>query len=113
VIEPLSSFTLTGNSPTGEDNPGKIAAAAGEFEALLIGSLLKSMREAGGEGWLGSGEEKSSESLMEIAEQQLARTMAAQGGLGLARMVRQGLSQKSAENSRGDPSPETTSADGR
>jgi Rod binding domain-containing protein len=77
----------------GRDDPQRTQAAAGEFEALLIGSLLKSMREAGSSGWLGTGEDQTSESLLELAEQQLAQLMAAQGGLGLARLVVQGLSR--------------------
>jgi Rod binding domain-containing protein len=87
----LVSLAGTPSSPAGRNDPQRTQAAAGEFEALLIGSLLKSMREAGSSGWLGTGEDQASESLMEIAEQQLARVMAAQGGLGLARLVVRGL----------------------
>jgi flagellar protein FlgJ len=93
----LVSLAGTPSLPAERNDPQRIQATAGEFEALLIGSLLKSMREAGSSGWLGTGDDKASESLMEIAEQQLARVMATQGGLGLARMVVQGLAQPKAE----------------
>ncbi|MBI4876737.1 MAG: hypothetical protein HY822_19040 [Acidobacteria bacterium] len=91
MLEALSALGAAGGGAGGR-NPEKIRAAAGEFEALLIGSLLKSMREAGSSGWLGGGQDQASDSLLEIAEQQMARLMAAQGGLGLARLVASGLS---------------------
>ncbi len=103
----LSPLLAAGPAPRGQNDPKKIQAAAGDFEALLIASLLKSMREGGSSGWLGTGEDKASESLIEIAEQQLAKLVAAQGGLGLARMVSHGLSQPGLQT--GD----TKSPDGR
>jgi Rod binding domain-containing protein len=74
-------------------NPEKVREAAAEFEALLIGQMLRGMRESGSGGWLGSGSGES-ESLMEMAEQQLARVLAARGGLGLATLVTDGLKSK-------------------
>ncbi len=113
MIQPLSPF-LTAPTPTAaKGDPEKIASTAGEFEALLIGSLLKSMREAGGAGWLGTGDDKSSESLMELAEQQLAQMMAAQGGLGLARVVAQGLTQESGGQAAAEPSTNTNPSGSR
>jgi Rod binding domain-containing protein len=69
---------------------GKIADAAGQFEALLIGQMLKSMREEGS-GWLGTGEDKSADAVMGFAEEQFAAALSAGGGLGLAKMVGAGL----------------------
>jgi flagellar protein FlgJ len=76
-----------------KQTPEKMFDAAQQFEALLISQLLKSMREAGSGSWLGTGEDSSAASAMEMAEEQFARTIAAQGGLGLARMVSQGMEQ--------------------
>lgn len=78
------------SSPAGR-SPAAIRAAAEQFEALLVGQMLRSMREAGGGGWLGASEQDASFSLMEMAEQCLATALASQGGLGLARMVEQAL----------------------
>jgi hypothetical protein len=39
-----------------KDNPAKIKAAATQFEALLIGQMLKSMHDTEG-GWLGTGDD--------------------------------------------------------
>jgi Rod binding domain-containing protein len=73
------------------DDPSRVEKAASEFESLLIAQLLQSMRTESG--WLGTGEDASSSSLIELAEQQLASAMSAQGGLGLAKLVAQGLHQ--------------------
>ena len=52
------------------DDPSRIEKTASEFESLLITQLLQSMRTESG--WLGTGEDSSSASLIELAEQQLA-----------------------------------------
>jgi Rod binding domain-containing protein len=87
-IEAISS----GGGPAAADTakPGKVAEAAGQFEALLIGQLLRSMREAS-EGWLGTGEDQAGATMLEVAEEHLARVLSAQGGLGLASLVVKGL----------------------
>jgi Rod binding domain-containing protein len=76
-----------------KDTPESVAKAASQFEALLIGQLLKSAREAGGESWMGTDPSDADSSLMEMSEQQLASTLASNGGLGLAKMVKEGLSR--------------------
>ncbi|MBI4873282.1 MAG: rod-binding protein [Acidobacteria bacterium] len=84
-------ITSLSPSPAVREDPAKVKDAACQFEALLIGQMLKAAREAGSSGWLGTGEDHSGESALEMAEQQFAQVMAAQGGLGLARMVIAGL----------------------
>ncbi|WP_321476528.1 hypothetical protein [uncultured Paludibaculum sp.] len=64
---------------------------ASQFEALLIGQIMRSMRESSGGGWLGSGEEQSGSALGEFAEQHLSQIIAQQGGFGLASLIEQGL----------------------
>jgi Rod binding domain-containing protein len=87
-IEAISS----GSGPASAEaaKPEKVAEAAGQFEALLIGQLLRSMREAS-EGWLGTGEDQAGATMLEVAEEHLARVLSAQGGLGLASLVVKGL----------------------
>jgi flagellar protein FlgJ len=60
------------------------AKAAEDFEALLIGQMLRHARE-NGSGWLGDGENASGDGLVEFAEQNLAKAIAAAGGLGLVK----------------------------
>jgi peptidoglycan hydrolase FlgJ len=100
-----------------KDDPQRIREAAQQFEGLLIGQMLKSMRESGG-GWFGTGEDRAGESLGEFAEQQLAQVLSSQGGFGLAGLIAEGLrpgsdqpqklsedSARAAESS-GAPGPE-------
>jgi flagellar protein FlgJ len=89
---------ITPATPPSESHrasPAKIETAAKQFEALLIGQILKSMHQAGSSGWLGGGEDESAESAMELAEEQFAQALSSQGGLGLSRMITKGLSKES------------------
>jgi Rod binding domain-containing protein len=67
--------------------------AASQFEALLIASFLKSARESS-TGWMTDGEDQAGATATDLAEKQLAQSLARQGGLGLARMVISGLETK-------------------
>lgn len=78
-------------APANGRDPGKVKDAARQFEGLMLAQLLRSMRQSGEGGWLGTGEDHTAGSMMEVAEEHLARTIAAQGGIGLASMVLQGL----------------------
>jgi len=75
--------------PRPVNTPGKIQEAAQQFEALLIGQLLKSASEDGG--WMGSGADSASSCAGGFAQEQLAAVMAKKGGLGLAPLITQGL----------------------
>jgi flagellar protein FlgJ len=72
------------------DDTAKAHDAAQQFEALLIGQILRSARE-GGDGWLGSGGDSTSSCATDLAEQQLATVLAKQGGLGMADLITKGL----------------------
>ena len=75
---------------TGSHDPDRARDAAQQFEALLMGQILRSARQ-GGSGWLGSGEDSSAECATDFAEQQFAAALAHQGGLGLAALISSGL----------------------
>ena len=64
------------------DPPEKVLDAAQQFEALMLGQILRAARESGG---------SSSDCAMDYAEQQFATVMARSGGLGLAKLIVQGL----------------------
>jgi peptidoglycan hydrolase FlgJ len=72
------------------DDAAKARDAAQQFEALLIGQILRSARE-GESGWLGSGGDSASSCATDMAEQQLATVLAQRGGLGLAEVIAKGL----------------------
>ena len=73
------------------DTPEAIAKAAVQFEALLIGEVLKSAREADGFSWTGPDEDEAGSTLMEVSEQQVSSALASKGGLGLAKILSAGL----------------------
>jgi Rod binding domain-containing protein len=76
------------------DTPQKIGKAATDFEALLIAQMLKSARESGG-GITGDTDEQdeTNSTLIELGEQQLAQALSCSGGLGIAKMVIEGLTK--------------------
>ena len=80
--------------PVPDKTAQKTIGAAKDFEALLIGQMLKSMREEGS-GWLGSGDDAGGDSttdvILSIGEQQMAKALSAGGGLGLAHMIERNL----------------------
>jgi flagellar protein FlgJ len=98
MMDPLKAASLA-VSTTGArkpDDPAKVKDAAKQFEALLIGQMMKSMNESEG-GWLGTGDDDSSSSAMEYGQEIFAQSMAQSGGLGLANLIAKGLQKASAE----------------
>jgi Rod binding domain-containing protein len=96
AIDPVSAQLMAeklAGSPTAtpKSNPGKIENAAKQFESLLIAQILRSMHESGSASWLGTGDDQSGESAMELAEEQFAQALSSRGGLGLSRLIVQGL----------------------
>lgn len=74
-----------------ERPPQNVAEAAQQFEALMIGELLKAAR--GDEnGWLGSGEDTGDATAAALAEEQFAQALARSGGLGLGKLIQKSLS---------------------
>ena len=71
------------------DSPERVKDAARQFEALLIGQMLRAARE-GGSGWTGE-KDSASDCATEYAEQQFAAVLSHSGGLGLANLIAKGL----------------------
>jgi Rod binding domain-containing protein len=82
------------HSATAAEDRREVAAAK-DFEALLIGQMLRSVREDGS-GWLGTGDDEAGSAAYSLGEDQLAKAMAAGGGLGLAKVIAAGLASKAA-----------------
>ncbi|HMF78526.1 MAG TPA: hypothetical protein VK604_22905 [Bryobacteraceae bacterium] len=93
-------MNLTGSAPlldaaaslAPDKKPAKLAEAAEQFEALMIGELLKS---AGGDGttWLGDDTDNASETAMSLAQTQFAQAMASRGGFGLASTIERAMAK--------------------
>jgi Rod binding domain-containing protein len=81
------NVTAVGLNTAGYDHkPESIKEAAEAFEALLVGQLLKSAREArGSDGW--DEADSSSNPLMELSDEQMANQISKGGGCGLARAL--------------------------
>ena len=59
----------------------------------MIGQMLKSVRESSfGGGW--GTTDQSGDVALEMAEQQMAQMLASNGGLGLAKLISQGLEKR-------------------
>ncbi len=76
----------------------KRSGAAKDFEALLLGQMLQAQREADS-GWLGTGEDQSSNAAFGLGEQELAKALSQSGGIGLSKLIDQGLSKQSLKAS--------------
>jgi Rod binding domain-containing protein len=74
----------------------KEVGAAKDFEALLIGQILHSVREEES-GWLGTGDDDAGATALGLGEEQLAKAMAEGGGLGLSKVIASGLAARDAE----------------
>ncbi len=73
--------------------PGKIEDAAKQFEALLIGQMLRSVRYAAADDDPDS--DTIGQPMFDVADQQFSKLLANNGGLGLARVVVSGLNKES------------------
>lgn len=83
-------------------DPQQIRALAAEFEALLLAQILKSCNPSGRGAWLGLPAEDEEEGeagqlMIDVAQEQLARALAAAGGLGLANLILRGLERAGAD----------------
>jgi Rod binding domain-containing protein len=95
--------------------PDKIAEVSKQFEAVMIGQMLKAARESSGGGWLGNEDDQQDQTgslVMEMAEQGFSQAMAARGGLGIAKMVtanlERGRSKTPSSDSEAPPVPQNT-----
>jgi Rod binding domain-containing protein len=95
MAAPIGSATVAPAStgPSGTPRPKNIVEAAKQFEALLIGQMLKAAHGDDSDGWLGSGDDPGSSTAMEMAEGQFAQALAQSGGLGLSARIASSLSQ--------------------
>jgi len=98
TIPPLSGAGLGISSTHTPDSPEKIKDAASQFEALLIGQILKAAHGDSEEASFGGEADPASASAMDFANDYFARAMAAKGGLGLTNMIANGLERQAAKS---------------
>jgi Rod binding domain-containing protein len=82
--------------PAPPQRPKDAESAAREFEAVLIGQMLRSAREAAED----DDTDTAGETMVDLADQQFSRMLASGNGLGIARVITAGL--KEAELKTGE-----------
>ncbi len=92
----LTSVAPVAGSASGTAKTSKIHEAAQQFEALMIGEMLKSARGSGSWGLTDEDSDPGQDNLSGMAESQFANALAKNGGLGLSRMVEQSVSQQAS-----------------
>jgi len=91
ILRAFSSASVQAPVPNRKPEGTKIAQCAKEFEGMLIGQMLRSAREATPEGDNAEDDDDSNSTLIELGEQQLGQALAANGTLGIAKIVVAGL----------------------
>jgi Rod binding domain-containing protein len=82
----VGSITSAGIAPTPDvPGPRDTAEAARQFEALLLNQMLRTAHQAEDQ------EDSTAETMWDVAAQQFSKVIAENGGLGLARLIVQGL----------------------
>ncbi len=98
AISPISSIlpSAPGLNTDGfnKNSPERIKDAASQFEALLMGQIMKAAHQNDGDGWGGEESDQASATAMDFANDYFARAMAAKGGLGLTNMIASGLQRQ-------------------
>ncbi len=90
AITSLRIPAMPDSAATPRADKAKTHEAARQFEALLIGQMLKSFTDSEG-GWMGTGDDQAASSAMEYAQEMFAQALSKSGGLGLARLAVAGL----------------------
>jgi Rod binding domain-containing protein len=90
---PTPGLPLAAQTSLAGPKPKNAAEAAKQFEALMIAQMLRTAHESAS-GSLDDDEASSSDAMFDVAGQQFAQVLANNGGLGLAKMIIQGLQPK-------------------
>ena len=98
TIPPVTGLTPGLTASHTPDSPEKIKDAASQFEGLLIGQILKSAHDDSDDGGLGGDSDPASASAMDFANEYFARAMASKGGLGLSKMIVDGLNRQGTKD---------------
>ena len=91
-------------------SPEKLHSVAQQFEALLIGEMLKTAREASKDSSGDDDSDSAGESAMDMAQSQFAQSIAMSGGLGLSHLIESGLAKDSANQKVKTSEPVPTDA---
>src|SRR5579884_1593070 len=89
---------ISQSSPDVSAEVVKLARTARQFEALMIGEVLKAAHSSGSSSWMADDEDDgSSETAMDMGQEFLAQALADGGGIGLAKMVTDDLARQGSK----------------
>jgi Rod binding domain-containing protein len=94
----IASSAADSQLSVAQSQSSKLHTAAQQFEALMIGEMLKAAHSDDSDDSLGGGEDSGGDSTMEMAQSQLSSALAAHGGFGLAAMIEKAMSRDSSGN---------------
>jgi Rod binding domain-containing protein len=94
ISSDLSTIVPGAGTTSTVSKSSKIHDAAQQFEALLVGEMLKSARESGSWGLTDEESDPGQDTFSGMAESQFANALAKSGGLGLSRVVEQSVSHQ-------------------
>ncbi len=89
-------------NPQSTDEAARFRQTAQEFEGIFLGLLLKAMRPPGGsEGFLA--ESTDAQAYREMFDQEVGRSLARAGGIGLAQMILRDQERREAAQTNAKP----------
>ena len=89
MASPITSAAAALPSPP-EPKPKTAEGAAKQFESLLMGEMLRSVRESTADDD-DDDNDNTKQTMLDLADQQFAKVLANNGGLGMAKMIVKGL----------------------
>ena len=96
AVAPTPAAAPVAQTTQPQEQATKVESAAKQFESLVVSQLLKDMRESSQGAFFGDNEEHNNVTAVEFAEQALAQSIASNGGLGLSKLLIEGLQKQSS-----------------
>ncbi len=98
-MDPISAIGLSSGplNPAGASDSARMKAAAEELEGVFIGLLMKAMRSTVSQGGLFK-DGADSQAYRDLFDQEIGRTLAKSGGIGLAAMILRDQALRQAES---------------
>jgi Rod binding domain-containing protein len=87
MTDALSAIAPSVIDATATPTPAKVEDAARQFEALMIAQMLRTARENTED------QDSSASTMLDVADQHFSQVLANNGGLGLAKLIVNGLNQ--------------------
>ena len=91
-MSPVMAGFASSDLDKSKSTPERVLAAAKEFEAVLLEQMLKEARTSSS---LSEEHDQAGNALREIADQQFARLISSQGGLGISKVLVDSLKKAS------------------